>query len=88
MAQSPAQVIAQGTPRVEAHAASPVASVAPPLSQHVEPPVAPPEIEPEPLIELVAEPEAMELIEATAPAVRAGIASASKSGGESFDARY
>jgi hypothetical protein len=69
MAQSPAQVIAQGTPRVEAHATPPVAPVTSPLSQHVEPSVAPPEIEPEPLIELVAEPEAMELIEASAPAV-------------------
>jgi hypothetical protein len=35
----------------------------------IEPPIAPPHIEPEPLIELEAEPEAIELIETAAPAV-------------------
>jgi hypothetical protein len=58
MAQSPAQAMAQGTPRV-----------APPVAQHVAPPAAPPHIEPEPLIELEAEPEAIELIEPQAPAI-------------------
>jgi hypothetical protein len=62
MAQSPAQAIAQGTPRVEHHAASPAA-------QHAAPPVAPPHIEPEPVIELEADPEAIELLEPQAPAI-------------------
>ncbi len=73
MAQSPAQAIAQGTPRVEASVAQHVATVAAPVIPQVAPPVAPPaapaHIEPEPLIELEAEPEAIELIEAQAAAI-------------------
>ena len=65
MAQSPAQAIAQGTPRPEAPVAQHVAPAAP----HAAPPVEPPHFEPEPLIELEAEPEAMELIDAGAPAI-------------------
>jgi hypothetical protein len=61
MAHSPAQAIAQGTPRVEQHAAPTAAA-----------PIAPPQhIEPEPVIELEGEPEAIELIEAAAPAASA-----------------
>jgi hypothetical protein len=60
MAQAPATVHAPvaAPPRVE-----------PPVAKHVAPPVATPHIEPEPLIELEAEPEAIELIEPEAPAV-------------------
>jgi hypothetical protein len=62
MAQEPVQAAAPA--RVEAH-------VAPPVVRHVEPPAAPEHIEPEPLIELVGEPDAMELAETQAPAVSA-----------------
>ena len=62
MAQAPAQATvhapAASAPRVE-----------PPVARHAAPPVAPPHIEPEPLIELEAEPEAIELLEPEAPAV-------------------
>jgi hypothetical protein len=43
--------------------------VGPLAAQHIAPPSAPLRIEPEPLIELVAEPEAIELLEPQAPAV-------------------
>ena len=62
MAQAPTQATvhapAASAPRVE-----------PPVARHAAPPVAPPHIEPEPLIELEAEPEAIELLEPEAPAV-------------------
>jgi hypothetical protein len=62
MAQAPAQATV--------HAPAPAAPrVAPAVAQHVAPPVAPPTIEPEPLIELEAEPEAIELIEPEAAAI-------------------
>ena len=64
MAQSPAQVIAQGTPRVETAATQ---RAAPPAASHVEPA----HIEPEPLIELEGEPEAIELIDGAVPATSA-----------------
>jgi hypothetical protein len=63
MAQAPAQATV--------HAPVPAASprIEPPVARHVAPPVAPPHIEPEPLIELEAEPEAIELIEPHAPSI-------------------
>jgi hypothetical protein len=68
MAHAPAQATVPAAahtpppPRVEPQV---VAHAAPPTAPHVEP------AEPEPLIELEAEPEAIELIEAAAPAVSA-----------------
>jgi hypothetical protein len=47
----------------------PAPRAAAPVAQHVAPPAAPPHIEPEPLIELEAGPEAIELIEPQAPAI-------------------
>ncbi len=62
-----------------AHApAPPAAAKAPP---RVVPPVAPPPPEPEPMIELEAEPEAIELIEPEAPASEPGL-------GEEFDVNH
>ena len=60
MAHAPATVHAPvaAAPRVE-----------PPVARHVAPPVAPLHIEPEPLIELEAEAEAIELIEPQAPSI-------------------
>ena len=60
-----------GVPTPMAHAPARAAAPTPAVVQHVEPPAAPAHIEPEPLIELVGEPEAMELMEPPAPAVSA-----------------
>jgi hypothetical protein len=70
MAHAPAPVQAHVSaappqPRVEASVAQHVAPAAPPVA----PPVELPHFEPEPLIELEAEPEAIELIEAGAPVI-------------------
>jgi DNA polymerase III subunit gamma/tau len=66
MAHAPAQA----TVHAPVQAPVPVAPrVEPPVARHVAPPVAPQHIEPEPLIELEAEAEAIELIEPHAPSI-------------------
>jgi hypothetical protein len=57
MSQAPAKATAPAPPRLD-----------PPAAPHAAPPAVPPHVEPEPLTELEAEPEAIELIEAAAPA--------------------
>jgi len=70
MAPAPAPAVPQAPSHETSHAPQHAPRHAePPAAQHVAPPAAPPHIEPEPLIELVGEPEAIDLIEPQAPAV-------------------